>query len=111
MSESTAYIQAAEALAKKQDALNAASELLRVLSNRHRLNIMCHIAQGELNVGEIEMLTQIHQPTLSQQLTILRSGGLVKTRRDGKQIYYKIASRESLVIIKTLQELYNCENN
>ena len=48
----------------------------------------------------------ILQPTLSQQLTVLRAEGLVSTRRDGKQIFYSIASPEALAVLQVLYQLY-----
>ena len=44
----------------------------------------------------------IRQPTLSQQLGILRQENLVEARRDGKQMYYRITSEDALAILQTL---------
>lgn len=83
-----------------------ACALLKVMSNPDRLLLLCHMAQGEYCVGELEALTDIRQPTLSQQLAVLRDDSLVATRRDGKQIYYSIASREALAVIRVLYEQF-----
>ena len=64
--------------------------VLKSLANTDRLLILCHLAQQELNVSQIEQITDIKQPTLSQQLMMLRKSDVVTTRRDGKQIYYSI---------------------
>ncbi len=48
----------------------------------------------------------VHQPTLSQQLTVLREGGLVATRREGKQIFYKIKESKSVDLIKALSQIF-----
>lgn len=45
-------------------------------------------------------------PTLSQQLGVLRNEALVSTRREGKWIYYRVASQEALSILETLYGLY-----
>ncbi|WP_420359405.1 ArsR/SmtB family transcription factor [Acinetobacter baumannii] len=63
---------------------------LKSLANTDRLLILCHLAHEELNVSQIEEKTQITQPTLSQQLMMLRKSDVVSTRRDGKQIFYSI---------------------
>jgi DNA-binding transcriptional ArsR family regulator len=47
---------------------------------------------GKARVGELEALLGIVQPTLSQQLTVLREQGLVSTRREGKNIFYALTS-------------------
>jgi DNA-binding transcriptional ArsR family regulator len=76
--------------------------LLKVLANPDRLLLLCHLAEGECCVSDMEAALDIHQPTLSQQLGVLRDEGLVATRREGKHIYYKLASPESMAIINTL---------
>ncbi len=80
--------------------------LLKTLSNRDRLLLLCQISQGERCVSELEIALDIHQPTLSQQLGVLRDEGLVSTRRDGKWIYYSIASKEALAVIEVLYQQY-----
>jgi ArsR family transcriptional regulator len=49
---------------------------------------------------------QIHQPTLSQQLTVLRTAGLVNTRREGKLIYYSSVSAIAQSVMGVLYEHY-----
>lgn len=89
-----------------QAAAGQAATLLKALSNPDRLLILCQLAQGELNVGELESRTGIRQPTLSQQLTVLREGQLVNTRRDGKQMFYSVASAQALAVLQVLYQLY-----
>ena len=84
----------------------AAGQLLKTLANPDRLLLLCQLSQGERNVGELEALLGIVQPTLSQQLAVLRREGLVDTRRDGKQGYYRISSPQALAIINTLYQLF-----
>ncbi|MBK4734977.1 ArsR/SmtB family transcription factor [Noviherbaspirillum pedocola] len=80
--------------------------LLRVLANPDRLLLLCQMTQGEFCVSELEEMTGIRQPTLSQQLTVLRDEQMVNTRREGKQIYYSIASKEAMAVMTVLYELY-----
>ena len=87
----------------------SACQLLKALANADRLMLLCQLAQGELNVGELEARTGISQPTLSQQLAVLRREELVETRRDGKQVYYRIASHQALAVIETLYRLFCAE--
>lgn len=84
----------------------AAGQLLKALGNPDRLLLLCQLVHGEMNVGELEERLKIVQPTLSQQLGVLRREGLVATRRDGRQIYYNISSPQALEIIETLYKLY-----
>lgn len=88
---------------------NAAGEacgLLKTLANPDRLLLLCHLSQGELCVGDLEKVTGVKQPTLSQQLTVLREEKLVSTRRQGKQIFYRLESYEALTVLHALYGLY-----
>ena len=88
---------------------DAAGRLLKSLANPDRLLLLCQLSQGERNVGELEALLGIRQPTLSQQLGVLRREQLVATRSDGKQIYYRIESQQALAVIATLYQLFCAE--
>jgi len=79
---------------------------LKVLANETRLLLLCQLSQGEMCVGDLELLLDIHQPTLSQQLGVLRNEGVVQTRREGKNIFYSIAQPELLEILALLYRLY-----
>jgi ArsR family transcriptional regulator len=88
-----------------------ACSLMKVLSNRDRMMILCEISQGEYCVSELESKLEILQPTLSQQLTVLRNEKLVKTRRAGKQIYYSVASSEAMAVMGVLYEQFCKKSN
>lgn len=87
-------------------AAQRACTALRVLSNEDRLLLLCQLGQGERSVGELEEALDIRQPTLSQQLGVLRNEGVVNTRRDGKRIYYSVADPKMLALLGTLYDLY-----
>jgi DNA-binding transcriptional ArsR family regulator len=87
-----------------RESADLATALMKVLANPDRLMLLCQISQGEKAVGELETLTGIQQPTLSQQLTVLRENQVVKTRREGKNIYYSVSSKPALAIINVLAE-------
>ena len=89
-------------LERMQVAAGKACRLLKVLSNPDRLMLLCQLSQGEKRVGELEEILGIVQPTLSQQLTVLRDEELVLTRREGKNIYYQIASPQALAVMQVL---------
>lgn len=89
-----------------RDNADSAGQLLKALGNPDRLLLLCQLVHGEMNVGELEERLEIVQPTLSQQLGVLRREGLVNTRRDGRQIYYSISSKEAMSIIETLYKIY-----
>ena len=94
-------------LAKQmQQASQQASQLLKSLSHPDRLLLLCQLTQGEYCVGELEKLVGVGQPSLSQQLGILRKDDLVATRREGKQIYYTIASEDALAVLQLLYQRF-----
>ncbi|MFM0327776.1 metalloregulator ArsR/SmtB family transcription factor, partial [Caballeronia glebae] len=93
-------------LATMQAGAANACALLKVLANPDRLLLMCQLSQGELSVGELEELLGIRQPTLSQQLGVLRESNLVNTRREGKCIFYSVASPRALAVMAVLYEQF-----
>ena len=69
------------------DLANAARDaalLLKLLANPDRLLLLCNMVEEERNVSTLETLTGIRQPTLSQQLGVLRAEGIVEPRPEGK---------------------------
>ena len=82
---------------------------LKVLANEDRLLLLCQLSQGEMCVSELEEHLDIYQPTLSQQLGVLRNEGAVETRREGKNVYYRLADPALLSIITLLYGIYCVE--
>lgn len=93
-------------LERMRESANDACRLLKTLGNSDRLLLLCQISQSEKCVGDLESVLGIHQPTLSQQLTVLRNEGLVRTRREGKQIYYSLSSEVALNVMGILYKSY-----
>jgi ArsR family transcriptional regulator len=93
-------------MARLRPAAEKAATLLRTLGNPDRLLLMCELSQGELCVSELAERTGIVQPSLSQQLCVLREHRLVRARREGKQVYYSIAGTQAPAVMKTLYGLY-----
>jgi DNA-binding transcriptional ArsR family regulator len=88
------------------DNAKRASDFLKALAHESRLIILCILAQGEKSVSELEQELNLRQPTVSQQLARLRADGLVSTRRDGKVIYYSLASDEARIIIGAIYDVF-----
>ena len=88
------------------DNAKRASDFLKALAHESRLMILCILAEGEKSVSELEDILSLRQPTVSQQLARLRADGLVSTRRDGKAIYYKLASAEARVVIGAVYDVF-----
>lgn len=97
---------AAPGIGAMRAAAGEATAILFTLANENRLLLLCQLTDGEKSVGELEALLDIHQPTLSQQLGVLRKEGLVNTRREGKHIYYSVSNPKVLALLATLYELF-----
>jgi DNA-binding transcriptional ArsR family regulator len=93
-------------LERMVDNAKRASDFLKALAHESRLVILCILAEGEKSVSELELELDLRQPTVSQQLARLRADGLVSTRRDGKVIYYNLASDEARTIIGAIYDVF-----
>ena len=85
---------------------SARSDFLKALAHESRLVMLCILAEGEKSVSELEHELNLRQPTVSQQLARLRTDGLVSTRRDGKVIYYSLASEDARTIIGAIYDVF-----
>ena len=95
--------------AEAQDMARSAQEAaayLKTLAHEGRLMILCHLGVGEKSVGELESLLNIRQAAVSQMLARLREENLVKTRRDGKTIYYSLNDGNTARLIAHLHEMF-----
>lgn len=93
-------------LSQMQDNAERAAAWLRTLANPERLMLLCQLVEGEKNVGELSAATGIVQPTLSQQIGVLRSEGLIEPRREGRYIYYRVSDPVALKVLDVLYRAY-----
>jgi len=87
-------------------AADEASALLKALSNRHRLLILCQLIDGEKSVGQLAEFLGIRDSTASQHLALLRRDRVIAGRRDGQTIWYRISSKPALDIMQVLYAAY-----
>lgn len=85
-----------------------AETLLKALSNKHRLMILCLIQNNEMSVSELNERIPISQSSLSQNLAWLRRENFVATRRDAQTIYYRLNDKNVTKLIETLHSIF-CE--
>ncbi|MEV4199649.1 ArsR/SmtB family transcription factor [Micromonospora globbae] len=79
-------------------------EFLKALGSPTRQRIMMLFARGaEMSVGQVAERVGISQATASQQLTLLRRGGVVTSRRDGKTVFYRADRDGALAALADLQ--------
>jgi DNA-binding transcriptional ArsR family regulator len=91
---------------RMMDNAKRAADFLKALAHENRLMILCILAEGETSVGDLEQQLGLRQPTVSQQLARLRADGLVSARRDGKTIYYSVASDEARTIVGAIYDVF-----
>ncbi len=84
----------------------SASDFLKAIAHENRLLILCMLVDGEKSVRDLEVLLQMRQPSVSQQLARLRADNLVTTRRDGKTIYYSLASENARQLVTVLYNMF-----
>lgn len=89
-----------------QEKAAEAADFMRLFSTPSRLMLLCHIAQKERSVGEIQEDLDFKQPALSQQLGELRQAGVVQTRRKSRQIYYSIADDRVAAVMEMLMRVF-----
>ena len=83
-----------------------AAQLLTAMANPKRLLILCNLLEQERSVSELSKIVGLEQSPLSQHLSKLRALGLVKTRRDGQTIFYRLASEPVTRVLSTLYDIY-----
>ncbi|PWR19639.1 ArsR/SmtB family transcription factor [Zavarzinia compransoris] len=83
-----------------------AAEFLKVLANANRMMIVCHLLGGERSVADLEAELGIRQPTLSQQLGILREAGIIAGRREAKSVIYRLTDERARPLIALMNSLF-----
>ncbi|HRD46574.1 MAG TPA: metalloregulator ArsR/SmtB family transcription factor [Caulobacter sp.] len=88
-----------------EDNAQVAADLLRLLANPHRLQVLCALRGGEASVGQMADHIGLSQSALSQHLAKMRADRIVATRREGQTIFYRIADPDVLIIVGALADV------
>ena len=88
-----------------EDERNRFAAVARALGDPKRLCVLESLAGGEASVGELAVRVACQVPNMSQHLSVLRSAGLVTTRRDGSTVYYRLADPRVLEAYRVLQAI------
>jgi len=83
-----------------------AAEMLRSMSSKWRLLVLCNLVKGEKSVGELQRIIGLSQSALSQHIAVLRRKKLVASRREAQTIFYRLNGREVAAVLTTLYGLY-----
>lgn len=79
--------------------------VFKALSHEHRLRVLEALRDGELCACELEAILDAPQSTVASHLRKLRDAGLVRTRKQGKWTYYRIADTASIQLADLAQAL------
>jgi len=77
----------------------------RALADPKRLCVLESLAAGEMSVGDLSSRVGCQIPNMSQHLAVLRTAGLVSTRRHGNIVYYRLADARVLEAYRLIQTL------
>lgn len=88
------------------DAAESAVIVLKALSHVGRLQILCHLLDQKMNVGELSQALGESQASVSQQLMRLRAEGFVRAERQGKNMLYVIADARVIPMIQALRSSF-----
>lgn len=94
------------AIAALQAQAGEATAFLKKLANQDRLMIVCTLVEGERSVRELEERLGLRQPSLSQQLGELRQAGMIEGRKEGKQMFYRLADPRVCDLVGTLHTIF-----
>lgn len=93
------------ALTSREAEYQRTAVLGRALADPKRLCVLESLADGEVSVSELSSRVGCQVPNMSQHLAVLRSAGLVTTRREGSTVYYRLADPRVLEAFQLLQSL------
>ena len=94
-----------EPQAFEDTARRRAATIGRALADPKRLCVLESLADGELSVSDLSGRVGCQVPNMSQHLAVLRSAGLVTSRRDGNTIYYRLSDPRVLEAYRLIQTI------
>ena len=91
---------------EQEENIEIAAQSLKVLSHPARLRIMCALRDGEQTVQNLEYYTGIRQTTLSQHLSLLKSRGVLVSRREATYSFYRISNKKIIDLFDMIKDVY-----
>jgi len=82
-----------------------AATIARALSDAKRLCVVERLADGERSVSDLSRDVGCQVPNMSQHLAVLRSAGIVSSRREGSTVFYRLADPQVLEVYRILQQV------
>lgn len=85
------HVREAMAAMPPAELLYDLAELFKMFGDSTRISILCALFDRELCVGDIAATLSMGQSAISHQLRLLKASGLVRSRRQGKTVFYTLA--------------------
>ena len=95
-----------DVISELQDCAHDAARMLKLLASEQRLLLLCRLVEGEASVGDLAEHAKLAPSAASQHLAKMRAEGLVATRRDAQNIYYRLVDPAAMRVLDTLCEIY-----
>ncbi|MBI3745839.1 MAG: winged helix-turn-helix transcriptional regulator [Chloroflexi bacterium] len=92
-------------LTGREEGYQRSAVIGRALADPKRLCVLESLAEGEVSVSDLSSRVGCQVPNMSQHLAVLRSAGLVSTRRDGNTVYYRLADSRVLEAFRLIQSI------
>jgi ArsR family transcriptional regulator len=86
--------------------IREASDALKAMAHPLRLKILCLVGQDELMVQEIVEAVGTSQSNISQHLAVMRSRGLLASRKEANKVFYRIDDPRILKLIGLMREVF-----
>ena len=93
-------------LYSSRQSADIAADRIKIYAQPQRLMILSRLIEGEQTVSEIDDATKIGQPALSQQLAELRRANVVRTRRESKQVFYRLADEKVADCVRSIEAMF-----
>jgi ArsR family transcriptional regulator len=89
----------------REDSLQRSAVIGKALADPKRLCVLESLADGEVSVSDLATRVACQVPNMSQHLAVLRSAGLVTTRREGSTVFYRLADPRVLEAFRLIQSI------
>src|SRR5262245_26837309 len=89
----------------REDSLQRSAVIGKALADPKRLCVLESLADGEVSVSDLATRVACQVPNMSQHLAVLRSAGLVTTRREGSTVFYRLADPRVLEAYRLIQSI------
>ena len=81
------------------------AEICKTLANPKRLEILNVLGKGEVSVAQLVRILRLPKANVSQHLAVLRSRGVVKARREGLNVYYRVANSKIIRACRLMRDV------